>query len=604
MLTQSLCAFAVACAILAPPAFGYEQTDWSGGPGVMGPATEWADTFLGGDDVAWRSIADQLALASSARTDPLMTVIAQDADIPHGIAAADINGDGLTDVLSTAPVTDPFDDIGAVYWWQRIGEGQWDRHTVSDDFFGAYYVDAADVDGDGDMDVIVAAYYGVADPPPPPPEDRNGRYAWFENVNGDGSAWTTHLMAELYWGACWVDSGDVDGDGDTDVVGASQLTSGVYEQDGDIVWLENLDGAGDEWMAHDLETDFAHGFQAHLADLDVDGDLDVVGTDSGRVAWYENRNGDGSLWIRRFVTTDIAGAGYFSVGDIDSDGDPDLLGTGYNTAQIGWWENTAGNGTVWFPHYVVNASQTQLVRLADMNGDGDLDVLITRVPGDPTVNQAYWIESVDGEGVVWEPHLITADLDSRTWIVAADIDNDGKLDAAICDEGVYTDAPQLLWFNVTEFVMSGDLISTILDGGADPGWSTLDWDAEVDGGAALMVQVRASDDPENLGPFSVVPAPGQDLSELIDPDAQFFQYRLLLDNGGPEASPIVRSIDLSAGGLPGDIDGDGIVGTADLLMLLAAWGDCPDPPEECPADLDGDGTVGTADLLILLANWS
>jgi hypothetical protein len=54
---------------------------------------------------------------------------------------------------------------------------------------------------------------------------------------------------------------------------------------------------------------------------------------------------------------------------------------------------------------------------------------------------------------------------------------------------------------------------------------------------------------------------------------------------------------------PGDLDGTGVVDTADLLAFLAAWGPCPDPPANCPADLDHDGTVGTADLLILLANW-
>jgi hypothetical protein len=56
----------------------------------------------------------------------------------------------------------------------------------------------------------------------------------------------------------------------------------------------------------------------------------------------------------------------------------------------------------------------------------------------------------------------------------------------------------------------------------------------------------------------------------------------------------------------GDLDGDGTVGIADLLMLLGAWGPCPncDPPAACPADLNGDCTVGVVDLLILLANWS
>jgi hypothetical protein len=63
-------------------------------------------------------------------------------------------------------------------------------------------------------------------------------------------------------------------------------------------------------------------------------------------------------------------------------------------------------------------------------------------------------------------------------------------------------------------------------------------------------------------------------------------------------------------GSPYDLTGDGVVGTADLLDLLAAWGDCPSPcPPTCLADIataDGPGadcTVNTADLLLLLANW-
>lgn len=51
--------------------------------------------------------------------------------------------------------------------------------------------------------------------------------------------------------------------------------------------------------------------------------------------------------------------------------------------------------------------------------------------------------------------------------------------------------------------------------------------------------------------------------------------------------------------LPGDVDGDGVVGVTDLLSLLAAWGPCPD----CAADLDGDGVVGVVDLLALLSLW-
>ncbi len=50
---------------------------------------------------------------------------------------------------------------------------------------------------------------------------------------------------------------------------------------------------------------------------------------------------------------------------------------------------------------------------------------------------------------------------------------------------------------------------------------------------------------------------------------------------------------------PQDLDGDGIVGTADLAMLLGSWGPC----EGCPADFDGDGQVDAFDLAQVLGAW-
>ena len=62
---------------------------------------------------------------------------------------------------------------------------------------------------------------------------------------------------------------------------------------------------------------------------------------------------------------------------------------------------------------------------------------------------------------------------------------------------------------------------------------------------------------------------------------------------------------LGAAEIPGDIDGDGVVGVLDFLLLLAAWGQCPRPcPPLCAADLDGDCYVSVTDFLMLLANWT
>jgi glucose/arabinose dehydrogenase len=83
------------------------------------------------------------------------------------------------------------------------------------------------------------------------------------------------------------------------------------------------------------------------------------------------------------------------------------------------------------------------------------------------------------------------------------------------------------------------------------------------------------------------------------------------DNGVADTCDIANgtSLDENGNGIPdecdepADLDGDGSVGVTDFLILLAAWGACPDPPEECPADLDGDGSVGVTDFLYLLGAW-
>ncbi|MCP3904238.1 MAG: polysaccharide-degrading enzyme [Planctomycetes bacterium] len=52
-----------------------------------------------------------------------------------------------------------------------------------------------------------------------------------------------------------------------------------------------------------------------------------------------------------------------------------------------------------------------------------------------------------------------------------------------------------------------------------------------------------------------------------------------------------------------DLDGDGAVGFGDVLVIIAAWGPCPVPPESCEADLGGNGSVDFADILAAIATW-
>jgi hypothetical protein len=50
----------------------------------------------------------------------------------------------------------------------------------------------------------------------------------------------------------------------------------------------------------------------------------------------------------------------------------------------------------------------------------------------------------------------------------------------------------------------------------------------------------------------------------------------------------------------GDLDGNGVVNSADLTAILGAWGPCPGP---CPADINGDGVVDPVDLTAVLSGF-
>ncbi len=68
-------------------------------------------------------------------------------------------------------------------------------------------------------------------------------------------------------------------------------------------------------------------------------------------------------------------------------------------------------------------------------------------------------------------------------------------------------------------------------------------------------------------------------------------------DGQDNHAAVLRPIEPSTG----DANGDGVVNTDDVLLVISSWGPC-EPP--CGADLNGDGIVGTDDLLAVLAGWT
>ena len=534
----------VASAASATFSFGrVVQDDWSAGPGQAGPLPFWGQGFAQATAISWASLPGQLALSGQPVPAPAAAVVAVDAGRPNSVALADLDGDGDADAITTDPVTVVFEDLGAVFWWERQAGGTWTQHSVSDDFYGATYADAADLDGDGDLDVYAAAYYGDG-----PELGRNGRFAWFENLDGHAGAWSQTVLGDLFWGANAMDAGDLDGDGDLDLAGASELTDGGLEQEADVVWFENLDGAGDAWGQHDLALDLTNASDVKLADLDGDGDLDVVagwsyGFGPTNHVWFENDGGDGSAFTKHEVPVTTWSNGYLDVGDVDGDGDADILGGGYNTGTVVFWQNLDGQATQWAVWQVAVLPSGREARLHDVDGDGDLDALLAGA------DWALWAENLGGTVPTWASHLLDTAL-SDPWLAAGDVDGDGALELVASSEDFSLgEHAQVLLYDPGDFTTSGRLTSAVLDGGPAPDWRKLTWDADVPRDTSLTVSVRASDDPDDLGAFVPVPASGTDLGALIDGDARYLQVRLLLGTAAPDRSPVVRrlAVDLGAG---------------------------------------------------------
>ncbi|HEX04096.1 MAG TPA: hypothetical protein ENH10_02935, partial [Bacteroidetes bacterium] len=189
-------------------------------------------------------------------------------------------------------------------------------------------------------------------------------------VLAGAQVWTEHTVDGEFDYARSVYSADVDGDGDMDVLGAAATD--------DIVWWENLDGTGLNWSKHTVDGEFDGAQSVYAADVDGDGDLDVLGAAEivNNITWWENLDGTGLNWSEHTVAEWFDGAGCVYAADVDGDGDMDVLGTAEVADDIAWWENLDGNGLNWSEHTLNGEfDDVESVYAADVDGDGDMDVL-------------------------------------------------------------------------------------------------------------------------------------------------------------------------------------------------------------------------------------
>ncbi|MCB2213126.1 T9SS type A sorting domain-containing protein [bacterium] len=180
------------------------------------------------------------------------------------VNTTDLNQDGRVDILATSGYAENW---GKVTWYMNMGDGTFERHIVLDQFDRAGNPVAADMNGDGILDLLATS------------ADLN-TVAWLE---GDGTpedgGWIEHDLTTTYQQAHGLNVADLDGDGAMDIVTCAWTGDQVswWQNDGTGVFTEYLIAA------------FEGPTDVIATDINGDDLLDVVATstDLDRIAYWE-----------------------------------------------------------------------------------------------------------------------------------------------------------------------------------------------------------------------------------------------------------------------------------------------------------------------------
>ena len=392
-------------------------------------------------------------------------VITSEALGANHVLIVDLDGDGDRDILSTSSADD------SIRWHENDSTQQFTTYSVNNEAAGVRGLAAADLNGDGYLDLLTAS-------------STDDSISWYAN---DGSqTFTAYVISEAALGASSVFTTDLDRDGDTDVVAASA-------DDNTLWWFEYDATAEDEeqaFVTHSITTGALGASEIITADLDGDGDTDLLSAsaDDHTIAWYQN---DGEQdFARRVITENASGATAVSVADVDGDGDLDVLSASRDDDTIAW--------------YAHNAIPTL---------DGINDVTIDEDAADPTVN----LTGITAGGREDDPLQITVQSDNSDLILDPQVDYDSP-----------NTTGTLHFPPVVDAFGTATITVTLTDGGPDQELTTTGDNESVS--RSFVVTVNPINDVPTLDPL-------QDHSVQEGAEAQVVDLTGITAGGG-ESQPL------------------------------------------------------------------
>lgn len=367
---------------------------------------------------------------------------------PGAISIGDVNGDGKADLIISNSC--PTGGYNACYAGPKpnsivsvlLGNGDGTFQpavSYSTGGYGGGEPLVADLNADGKADIVVLDECITV--------TSNGQCGLADGAvsvllgNGDGTFRPATASDSGGWGPLSIVVTDVNGDRIPDLVvgntcgsNAIDSCSGVNADGNASVFLGNGDGTFQPAVTYDDGCQWTEVMT--VTDVNGDGRPDILltsfiysGTDAGYLSVLLNQ-GNGTFTLSQVITSGGAWPLSFAVADLNTDGYPDVVAANYGSSNVGILLNN-GHG---FFDYVGNdpsgakGGDNSYVAVADMNGDGHPDILVTNNPCASECPSSVGLLLGHGDGH-FEPTQLFSTGGDIARIFAVDLNGDGKLDA-------------------------------------------------------------------------------------------------------------------------------------------------------------------------------